>query len=105
MKKYLLALVFLILSNLGLLGQTWTGNIDSSWDKAGNWSTNSVPGPASSVTIPGGLVNHPVLTAATTLNSLSFSPGSQLDFNGHSLTFNNLINLQGGTLTNSGNGP
>lgn len=105
MKKDLLALVFLILSSLGLLGQTWTGNIDSSWDKAGNWSTNSVPGPASSVTIPGGLVNHPVLTAATTLNSLSFSPGSQLDFNGHSLTLNNLINLQGGTLTNSGNGP
>lgn len=104
MKKDLLALVLLILSNLGLLGQTWTGNIDSSWDKAGNWSTNSVPGPASSVTITGGLENYHVLTEFVMLNSLSFSPGSQLDYIGQPITLVNFINLQGGNLTNSGDG-
>ena len=40
---------------------TWTGNADSDWENASNWST-TVPGASSDVSIPEGLTNYPTIT-------------------------------------------
>ncbi|PAU93289.1 hypothetical protein CK503_12770 [Aliifodinibius salipaludis] len=43
--------------------KTWTGNIDSEWHKAGNWTPNGVPGPSNDVQIrPNNGNPYPIIT-------------------------------------------
>jgi hypothetical protein len=44
---------------------TWTGNIDSDWNNAGNWNPPTVPTSLNDVTIP----NVPVMPVITTINT------------------------------------
>lgn len=82
---------------------TWTGNINSDWDNAGNWQDASAPGfmLSSSVTIPTGLINYPILLPGQNLNIRECSMIT-ID-SGASLTVNpNAVVNNDGTVTNNG---
>ena len=57
---------------------TWTGNTDTDWDTASNWSSNMVPNSASEVTIPSGLSNYPTAASAVTVSSVDMAAGTSL---------------------------
>ena len=87
-----------------LFAQTWTGNTNTNWNTASNWSTGTVPLPAANVVIPGALTNYPVFYTPVIINSIQMEPGSRLDVNGYSLTLNGIAagtNFTGATLNNS----
>lgn len=46
---------------------TWTGNSSNDWNRAANWSPESIPGFGTKVTI-NPATNHPILTGALSLN-------------------------------------
>jgi hypothetical protein len=55
---------------------SWTGNVNTAWENAANWSTNSVPTATSEVTIPAGRPRYPVVNSNTTIKSMACAPGS-----------------------------
>ena len=71
---------------------TWTGAVDSDWQKAGNWSSGMVPGSVFNVTIPATLHNPVIsstgnnfcnnLTIGSSAN-LTIAPGKSLLVYGH----------------------
>ncbi|MFV0248409.1 MAG: T9SS type A sorting domain-containing protein [Tenacibaculum sp.] len=56
----------------------WTGNTNSDWDTASNWSTNSPPRATDDLVIPSGLTNYPTISSEVTVNSLTVKPGASL---------------------------
>ena len=56
----------------------WTGAVNNQWANAGNWSCGSVPGPYDDVYIPGNTSNQPVLSAGTSVRTLSIYPTGTL---------------------------
>jgi hypothetical protein len=66
----------------------WTGNTDTDWATAGNWS-NGVPAATTDVTIPAGLTNYPTVTTAETVNSLTIASGATLVATNASFTVTN----------------
>ena len=50
---------------------SWTGNGNSDWENAGNWSGNAIPTSASIITIPAGRPRYPTVNATTTVRSLT----------------------------------
>jgi hypothetical protein len=66
------------------LSTTWTGTIDSLWNKAGNWSAG-LPGENTTVIIPGEPVNQPVLNISTANKKLILQTGSELIINPYKL--------------------
>lgn len=63
---------------------TWTGAIDSLWNKPGNWS-DGLPGENTTVIIPGEPVNQPVLNMSTSNRKLILESGSELIINSYKL--------------------
>jgi len=63
-------------------GITWTGNVDSDWNKAGNWNPAMVPTTLCDVTIPD-TPNDPVITTinATFCHNLTILNGGNLTIN------------------------
>ncbi len=61
---------------------TWTGNIDSDWNKAGNWNLSVVPTTLYDVTIPV-TSNHPVITTnnIVSCHNLTLQNGGNLTIN------------------------
>jgi hypothetical protein len=57
---------------------SWTGNVSTAWEDAGNWSGNFVPTAASEVTIPAGRPRYPVVNATTTVKSILCVSGTTL---------------------------
>jgi hypothetical protein len=57
---------------------TWTGNISSNWNEAGNWSCGSVPAEGGNVSIPV-TVNRPMLTSPVTVGNLHIENVLQLN--------------------------
>lgn len=57
---------------------SWTGNISTDWENAGNWSSNAVPTATSIVTIPAGRPRYPVVNVTTTVKSLTCVPGTSV---------------------------
>lgn len=53
----------------------WTGAVNSSWENAGNWSCNTVPGNTANVFIYEGNV---VVSSSVTINSLHVAAGANL---------------------------
>lgn len=100
MKKFLPFLMPALLLSAFVQAQTWTGTVNSNWNTAGNWSTNAVPIATGTVSIPN-TANKPALAGNTTIASLNMSAGSELNFNGFSLTVNGTANIAGATLSNS----
>ncbi|RYY71500.1 MAG: hypothetical protein EOO13_02885 [Chitinophagaceae bacterium] len=101
MTKKLLLLVWLtVLCCPFLQAQTWTGLAGTSWNTAGNWSTNAVPLATGVVNIPN-TPNKPVLASNVTIASFNTQAGSALNVNGFSLTVTGASNIVGATFTNS----
>ncbi len=59
---------------------TWTGAVDTDWNKSGNWSPAQVPTGLDSVVIPNGLATNPTLTGRAVVASV-FQDG-RLTLNG-----------------------
>jgi hypothetical protein len=53
---------------------TWTGTIDTDWNKPGNWDKNIVPRTVDHVVIPN-TGNKPIINNQITINSLNISEG------------------------------
>ena len=51
---------------------------NTNWNSPANWSGGEVPNKASSVTIPGGANNFPVLNTPVEVNQIHFKPGAQI---------------------------
>ncbi len=78
-------------------GVSWTGEIDSDWDKADNWNNDAVPDNTTDLVIPD-VANDPVISSGTGANckNLSVSPGGSLTIeSGGSL-------ITSGSISNSG---
>jgi hypothetical protein len=78
----------------------WTGNVSTDWATGGNWDTGLVPGAADPVTI-GTATRNPILSAATTIASLTLNTGGNLQLNAN-LQVNGSV-LTGGTVNLASN--
>jgi hypothetical protein len=58
----------------------WTGNIDTVWEKSGNWSLNQVPTATDNIIIPN-VPNKPVLSSTTVVKGITIQPNSKLTIN------------------------
>jgi Leucine-rich repeat (LRR) protein len=57
---------------------TWTGNINTNWNAANNWSGGEVPTASSDVEIASGLSNYPLIVSEVTVNSIALENGATL---------------------------
>ncbi|HLG41248.1 MAG TPA: hypothetical protein VI461_16325, partial [Chitinophagaceae bacterium] len=102
MKKIFLSFFISLLSGSFLQAQTWDGSASTDWNTAANWSTNAVPLSTGNVTIPlTGVTNWPVLAGNTTVNNFVMVAGTQIDFNGFTLTVNGAYDVRGAALNNT----
>jgi hypothetical protein len=76
----------------GFFMMVWTGNIDTVWEKPGNWNSNSLPAPNEIVRIPS-VTNRPVISSAVIVKGLNIQPNSRVTIahNG-SLTVTDVLN-------------
>ncbi|MCU0388533.1 MAG: hypothetical protein MUE71_08005, partial [Chitinophagaceae bacterium] len=58
---------------------SWTGNVSTDWENAGNWSRNAVPTATSIVTIPAGRPRYPVINASTSVRSITCGSGTSVN--------------------------
>ncbi len=72
---------------------TWTGTIDTDWDKPGNWSNNEVPNANFDVIIPGSAPNYPQLNSNTGAKNLTLQGNSTLDLNGYLFNISGNVNF------------
>ncbi len=56
----------------------WTGNINTAWENAGNWSDNAVPNSNSAVSIPSGRPRYPLVNSNTTVKSINCATGASV---------------------------
>ncbi|GAB2769784.1 hypothetical protein GCM10027275_10360 [Rhabdobacter roseus] len=78
MKNWTLFFLLLIAPFVGFSQNLWTGNVNSDWNEAGNWSLGTVPGPTTVVHIKS-TVNkpYPVLSGNVEIDSLNmYTSGS-----------------------------
>ncbi|MEZ5147265.1 MAG: PKD domain-containing protein [Bacteroidales bacterium] len=68
----------IVITNAAIATGSWTGIVDSDWDNTGNWSDGLVPGIATSVVIPAGAPNYPVIDGFATCKSLSIEDGGAI---------------------------
>ncbi|GEM_PF-485477 len=79
--------------------QTWTGQIDSSWHKAGNWNPQNVPGPGDNVNIrpnngnPFPVIHNQDVTVASVQVS-NYDGGELTVRDGHTLTITNGLTFE-----------
>jgi len=57
---------------------SWTGNVNTDWENAGNWSGNAIPTSASIITIPAGRTNYPTVNVTTTVRSITCVAGTSV---------------------------
>lgn len=81
----------------GFFMMVWTGNIDTEWEKPGNWSSNNLPTPNETVRIPN-VTNKPAISSAVVVKGLNIQPNSRVTIahNG-SLTVTGVVNNMAGT--------
>ncbi|MCB9339382.1 MAG: autotransporter-associated beta strand repeat-containing protein [Lewinellaceae bacterium] len=94
----IIPIIALLLMASNAQGQkTWTGAASTDWNTAANWSPSGVPS-NTSVLIPGGLSNYPVITSTvpnvTTISINNSGTGATLTVNtGGALTATGLITV------------
>jgi len=82
--------------------KTWTGNANTSWAVADNWSPAAVPISLDTVMIPDvGAGNYPSLVANVEIAGLINAPGTSLTLDGNNLTVTGNADIDG-TITASG---
>jgi hypothetical protein len=93
---------------LAFRDKVWDGSADSVWANAANWEGNAVPDSGSSVLIPSGVPNMPVLAADVQITNLSVNSGATLKLKGQILTAWGTVDALGaisdGTLRMRGSG-
>ncbi|MEP7107303.1 MAG: S8 family serine peptidase [Ferruginibacter sp.] len=57
----------------------WNGNTSSNWFVATNWSCGMVPDQYTSVIIPAGIINYPLVNANTAVRSINVHPGANIN--------------------------
>jgi hypothetical protein len=57
---------------------SWTGNVNTDWENAGNWSSNIVPSATSIITIPSGRLRYPIVNATTSVKSILCATGASV---------------------------
>jgi len=77
---------------------TWNGSLSSSWNTAGNWTPNGIPGAADNVTIVTGS-HTSQLNATTAVNDFTLTSGT-LDMGGDTLTASTAATFTSGTAQN-----
>ncbi len=83
------------------LADTWTGTVDTDWNKGGNWNTGAVPRAVDDVVIPN-TTNKPQLTLSVAINSLNISgAATALDLNNFNLIVSTYVTFVG-TITARG---
>ena len=77
--------------------RSWTGAIDSAWNKVSNWSPAGVPGAQDNVVIPVTAAHMPVVEVpGKKCNNLTVRAGATLTINpGFTLTVNGLMIIEG----------
>jgi hypothetical protein len=55
---------------------SWTGNSNTAWENAANWSNNTVPTASSIITIPAGRPRYPVVNSNTSVKSITLAAGT-----------------------------
>ncbi len=58
--------------------ESWTGNIDTAWEKTGNWNCGVIPDIYTDVSIKSGLTNYPVVNSNAACHSLSAAPATSV---------------------------
>ncbi|MBD2766652.1 T9SS type A sorting domain-containing protein [Hymenobacter sp. BT664] len=74
----------------------WTGAVSTDYTNPANWNNNTVPGRTDNVTIPGGVVNFPVLNVPAAANSFTVADGASM-----TVAAGGALSLSG-NLTNNG---
>ncbi len=63
----------------------WTGIGGSAFTNPNNWCSGLIPTSAINVTIPGGVVNYPVISTAQSINNITIQSGASLIVSGATL--------------------
>jgi len=80
----------------------WTGNVSSDWFDNMNWGDQQVPGPATSVVIPAGTPNEPVINNSIAYcDSLKIQAGASLEIGNDELIVGSIINIYGELVMNN----
>lgn len=81
----------------------WEGSVSSAWTTAGNWSGGVVPDQYTSVTIPSGVPNYPVISASevAVCNDLTIDPSALITI-GNTIASSGSFTIHG-DLVNNGN--
>ena len=118
MKQFLLlvGLIVVLQTANAQTSYTWNGSLSTSWNTAGNWTPNGIPGAADNVTVVTG-GNTCMLNAGTTITNITLTSGTlnlggfTLQVNGTNAVFtagtvqNGSLTISGATTTTFGNGP
>jgi len=81
----------------GAFQLVWTGQIDTVWEKSGNWSLNRVPEFTDNIIIPN-VASKPLLSSAATIRNLSVQPNASL-----SIAHNGALTVLQSLNNNAGN--
>jgi endoglucanase Acf2 len=57
---------------------SWTGNVNTDWENAANWSGNAIPTATSIITIPALRPRYPIVNATTTIKSIMCATGTSV---------------------------
>jgi hypothetical protein len=57
---------------------SWTGNVNTDWENAANWSGNAIPTAISIITIPAGRPRYPIVNVNTTIKSIACATGTSV---------------------------
>ncbi|MEP7110152.1 MAG: SprB repeat-containing protein, partial [Ferruginibacter sp.] len=75
---------------------TWTGAGNSNWNDGVNWLCGAIPTSTTNVTIPGSLINYPILNSGTgSVQNITIQSGASITVLGGTLQI-------GGTISNAG---
>jgi hypothetical protein len=103
-----LALFVLILTLLTCITTTlaqrlWTGNTNTDWGTASNWSPAFLPGDDEDIIIPGVRPNYPILLVGRKMKSLTIESGGTITFTGGTTTVDvGAVNNSGTIIVNGG---
>src|SRR5688572_25893901 len=78
---------------------TWTGNVSTAWNQAGNWSLSGFPNGSGDDAIIVSASNQPVLDQNRTIGNLTITSGT-LNLGGYSLICTATLAANGGTVQN-----
>ena len=79
----------------------WTGNTNSDWNTANNWTTGIVPPSGTSISIPN-VTNQPTLDQNRTIGGLTIQDSASLNLDGFTLNLEKSLSHNGTILSNNG---